>query len=203
VATLGFTVAMGVSFDYARYLSHRLHHSVPLLWEFHKVHHSAAVLNVFTGFRNHPVEALIELIFRLVGAAVVGGVFGYFYPSGLTEVTVLSYGLVTFLFYLTAHLRHSSVPLDFGRLRTIFISPRMHHVHHSTESQHFDRNFGFILALWDRIGGTLYLPRQDERFDFGLPPEAGRYDTATALLLTPFVECWRRIVRRPQREPSV
>lgn len=198
VASLGFTVAMGIAFDYARYLSHRLHHSVPLLWEFHKVHHSAQVLNIFTGFRNHPVEAMVELVLRLVATAAVSGMFGYFYSEGLAETTVLNYGFLTFVFYLTAHLRHSNVAMDFGPLRTTFISPRMHQLHHSADSRHFDRNFGFILAVWDRIGGTLYLPRRDEEFDLGLPPEAGRFDTATACFVTPFVQCWRKIVRRPE-----
>jgi sterol desaturase/sphingolipid hydroxylase (fatty acid hydroxylase superfamily) len=202
VANVGFTIAMGIAFDYARYLSHRLHHSVPLLWEFHKVHHSAQVLNIFTGFRNHPVEGMIELALRLVATALVSGVFGFFYPEGLMEATLLNYGFLTFLFYLTAHLRHSNVPIDFGALRTVFISPRMHQLHHSADSRHFDRNFGFILSFWDRIAGTLYLPRRDEQFELGLPPDAGRFDSATACLVTPFVQVWRKIARRPERQSA-
>jgi sterol desaturase/sphingolipid hydroxylase (fatty acid hydroxylase superfamily) len=199
-ASIAFTLAMGVAFDYARYVSHRLHHRIPMLWEFHKVHHSAQVLNLFTAYRNHPLEAMIELFLRLIAAAVVSGVFGFFYPEGIAEATVLNYGIVTFLFYLNAHLRHSTVPMDYGPLRAIFISPFMHHVHHSADRRHFDRNFGFIFSFWDRLGGTLYLPQRGETFDLGLPPGAGRFDSATALFITPFVECWRRITRTTQSQ---
>jgi sterol desaturase/sphingolipid hydroxylase (fatty acid hydroxylase superfamily) len=84
-ALVMFTLGMGVAFDFARYLSHRLHHRIPVLWEFHKVHHSAEVLTVFSNYRNHPVETMVELLLRLVAAAVVAGVFGCFYSAGLKE----------------------------------------------------------------------------------------------------------------------
>ncbi|MEC7230725.1 MAG: sterol desaturase family protein, partial [Verrucomicrobiota bacterium] len=40
--------------DFARYWLHRWLHAIPLLWSFHKVHHSASTLNPFTVFRTHP-----------------------------------------------------------------------------------------------------------------------------------------------------
>jgi sterol desaturase/sphingolipid hydroxylase (fatty acid hydroxylase superfamily) len=192
-----FTLVMGVAFDFARYLSHRLHHRIPLLWEFHKVHHSAEVMTVFTNYRNHPVETVVELLLRLVATALVAGVFGCFYSVGLKEYTVLNYSALTFIYYLTAHLRHSHVPFDFGPLRSVFISPRMHQLHHSADPKHFDRNFGFLLSLWDRCAGTLYLPHPGETFKLGLPPEAGRFDSAWNLLVQPFIASYRLL--RPRR----
>jgi sterol desaturase/sphingolipid hydroxylase (fatty acid hydroxylase superfamily) len=196
LAMVAFTIAMGVAFDYARYLSHRLHHRFAILWEFHKVHHSAEVLTPFTNYRNHPVETVVELFLRVIITAAVSGTFGFFYPAGVVEYTVLNYGALTAFFYLTAHLRHSHVPLDFGPLRTILISPRMHHVHHSAVQAHFDKNFGFLFAFWDRLGGTLYLPHKDETFDLGLPPEAGRFDSAWNLYIEPFRSCYRMLKAR-------
>ena len=201
LALVVFTVSMGVAFDLARFLSHRLHHRIPFLWEFHKVHHSAEVLTVFSNYRNHPVETMVELLLRLALAAVVTGVFGCFYAEGLKEYTVLNYGALTFVYYLTAHLRHSHIPFDFGPLRSVLISPRMHHVHHSADPKHFDRNFGFLLSIWDRWSGTLYLPGRDETFQFGLPAEAGRFDSAWNLLVRPFAASYR-LLARPQRMPT-
>jgi sterol desaturase/sphingolipid hydroxylase (fatty acid hydroxylase superfamily) len=199
LALVMFTLGMGVAFDFARYLSHRLHHRIAVLWEFHKVHHSAEVLTVFSNYRNHPVETMVELLLRLVAAAVVAGVFGCFYSAGLKEYTVLNYGALTFIYYLTAHLRHSHVPFDFGPLRSVFISPRMHQLHHSADPKHFDRNFGFLLSFWDRLAGTLYLPHPGETFKLGLPPEAGRFDSAWNLLVQPFIASYRLLV--PLRAP--
>lgn len=185
-----FTIAMGLAFDAARFLSHWLHHRVPLLWEFHKVHHSAQVLTVFTNYRNHPVEAMVELVLRLLAGAAVGGVFAHWYDQGITELTVLNYGAITFVFYLSAHLRHSHVPVGFGALERWLVSPRMHQLHHSAESRHFDRNFGFMFSCWDRWAGTFYRPAPDETWSLGLPPEAGRFDSAWRLYGEPFVRAW-------------
>nr|WP_216092588.1 sterol desaturase family protein [Candidatus Marithrix sp. Canyon 246] len=46
-----FTLSLFIFSDLTRYLLHRLLHSIPILWEFHKVHHSAKVLNPFTFYR--------------------------------------------------------------------------------------------------------------------------------------------------------
>jgi sterol desaturase/sphingolipid hydroxylase (fatty acid hydroxylase superfamily) len=196
-ALVVFTLAMGLAFDFARYQSHRLHHRIPALWEFHKVHHSAEVLTVFTNYRNHPIETVVELLLRMIATALVAGVFGAFYPAGLVEYTVINYGALTFVYYLTAHLRHSHVPFDFGPLRTVLISPRMHQLHHSAEQRHFDKNFGFMFSFWDRLAGTLYLPARDEHFTLGLPPEAGRFDSVWNLYVQPFIACYRMVFPRP------
>ena len=41
------------------YWRHRLTHVVPVLWQFHKVHHSAVDMNVMTDFRHTPLELLL------------------------------------------------------------------------------------------------------------------------------------------------
>lgn len=189
-----FTLTTALAFDYGRFLSHYVQHRVPLLWEFHKVHHSAEVLTPFSSFRAHPVDQAIEFLFRLITTAGVSGVFAHFFPSGISELTILNYSALTFFFYITAHLRHSHVPLGFGKLSTTFVSPVMHQLHHSAESKHFDKNFGFIFAWWDRMYGTLYLPVRDEQFRLGLPEEAGKYDTVMKLMFRPFIEAGRLLV---------
>jgi Fatty acid hydroxylase superfamily len=45
-------VFLAVEFGY--WLSHWLMHTIPALWEFHKVHHSAEVLTPLTEWRQHP-----------------------------------------------------------------------------------------------------------------------------------------------------
>jgi hypothetical protein len=55
------------------------------------------------------------------------------------------------------------------------------------------------LSFWDRCAGTLYLPQAGETFKLGLPPEAGRFDSAWNLLVQPFIASYRLLV--PQRAP--
>ena len=54
-----FTITLFVASDFTRYWLHRFMHTVPLLWKFHKVHHSAKVLTPVTFYRVHPVENIL------------------------------------------------------------------------------------------------------------------------------------------------
>ena len=55
-----FTFTMLIVYDFANYSFHVLQHRVPLLWEFHKVHHSAEVLVGVTKDRVHPVDEILS-----------------------------------------------------------------------------------------------------------------------------------------------
>ncbi len=59
VIAFAFTLVLFVVDDLARYVVHRMLHAVPVLWAFHKVHHSATRLNPMTVLRTHPVEAIV------------------------------------------------------------------------------------------------------------------------------------------------
>jgi sterol desaturase/sphingolipid hydroxylase (fatty acid hydroxylase superfamily) len=194
-----FTLVFTIAYDFGRFLSHFVQHRSEILWEFHKVHHSAEVLTPMSSFRAHPVDQAIEFLFRSLTTAPIIGVFGYFYPSGIEALTILNYSAITFLFYLTSHLRHSHVPLGFGAASNFFVSPVMHQLHHSAAREHFDKNFGFIFSAWDRLFGTLYVPRADEKWLLGLPADAGRYDSVWRLFAQPFVGIYRLLVDPKQR----
>ena len=189
-----FTLLTALAYDYGRFLSHFVQHRVPVLWEFHKVHHSAEVLTPISSFRAHPLDQMIEFLFRLIGASLVSGVFAHFYPKGIAELTILDDSALTFV-RPDAHLRHSHIPMGFGKLSHVLVSPVMHQLHHSANPEHFDKNFGFLFSFWDRMTGT---ERMVRRVHSGLPPEAGKYDSATALFFYPFLGAARLIFRRPR-----
>jgi len=57
-------------------------------------------------------------------------------------------------------------------LERIFISPKQHQIHHSTNPKHFDSNFGVSLSLWDGLIGTRYYSKDSqEKLRFGLTAE--------------------------------
>lgn len=198
-AILAFTVVTLLAGDFGKYLAHYLTHKIPLLWEFHKVHHAAEVLTPISAFRAHPLDIMIDFFFRLICTAVVAGVFAYLYPSGIVELQILGFNAVTFVvYYWIAHLQHSHIPLGYGPLSRLLVSPVMHQVHHSSETQHWDRNFGFVFSIWDLVFRTIYVPRRDEPFRLGLPQGkgAGEYQTLRALYFRPFVGAWRILLGR-------
>lgn len=202
-----FTVFSLIVHDFANYGSHYLMHRVPILWEFHKVHHSAQVLTPITAFRIHPGEVLfIDFIEGLAfgGAASVGL---WLFGAQTDPMKILGLNVGVFVFYmLGANLRHSHVWLPYPRwLSHIFISPAQHQIHHSSLPQHHDANFGVIFAVWDWMLGTLYVPREREKLVFGLyGGEDVEYQTIKSLYVLPLVKARSRVMawwsRRSKRE---
>src|SRR5262245_5273014 len=61
-----------VLLDLVSYGWHRANHRLPLLWRFHRVHHSDTSFTVSTGVRFHPGELLLSIPIRLVAVALLG-----------------------------------------------------------------------------------------------------------------------------------
>lgn len=189
MATLCYTVAFFVAYDFGRFAAHCLLHDVPFLWEFHKVHHSAEVLTPFTTFRAHPVDLLIMAWGGTLAAGVVTWLFHHLVYAGITFYMFLGLHVLIWLFSLVGNLRHSQVWLSYGqRLNRWLISPAHHQLHHSAEERHRGCNRGFELAIWDRLYGTLCVPPdKPEDFRLGLGDETdGRWRSVTRLYLWPF-----------------
>ena len=201
VPIAAFTASQFILDDLSRYLVHRLLHRIPLLWAFHKVHHSAATLTPMTVFRTHPVEAVL---FALRSAAVQGGVIAgcvFIFGSGVDLATVLGANVFLFVFNASgANLRHSHVWISYGRAaECVVMSPAQHQIHHSTAPEHFDRNFGSALAVWDLLGGTLYRPGRETALSFGLSRRPSLADHGLwQLYAEPFVEAARLASRAPR-----
>ena len=197
-ADIAVTVAAVVFADIGFFVSHYLQHKVGFLWEFHKVHHAAEVLHPLTLYRRHPVDAALDAVLMGSAAGALLGMTGYLFDESVGGVTILGTNAVVFLFHFTgAHLRHSHVRLSFGaRFERIFISPTLHQFHHGCSPQHIDKNFGGIFSIWDRIAGTLYIPRDREELVLGLHDGEHRdYDSIASLYILPFVKIALRIRR--------
>jgi sterol desaturase/sphingolipid hydroxylase (fatty acid hydroxylase superfamily) len=53
--------------------------------------------------------------------------------------------------------QHSMLPWTYGWLgRWLVYSPIGHRLHHSAEEEHWNRNYGDIFVIWDRLFGTWY-----------------------------------------------
>ena len=184
--------------DFMLYYIHYLFHKVPVLWEFHKVHHSAEVMTPLTAYRVHPFELFATMNTTAIGTAFLVGVLSYFTGGGHPEARILGINVVQFAFYVIGfNLRHSHIPLGYGPVVSqVFVSPWMHQVHHSREAKHFDRNMGFIFSFWDRMFGTLYVPKDGEQFELGLGDgEHVRFHSLPALYFRPIGNLLRRWIK--------
>lgn len=198
-APLLFALCLFVVDDLMRFLSHYAEHRVPLLWELHKVHHSAEVLNFMTAERHHPLALLFERLVIGSGLIAVNGLFLALFGDKLTPLGWMGANAFWILSNLAGGtLRHSPAWISFGPdIERWFISPAQHQIHHSENPTHFDRNFGGTLAIWDRMAGTLYTTtRQRERLTFGLGRETSAYASLASLFWVPLRKGFGRFIPR-------
>ena len=192
---LGITVGSLVVADLAVFLVHYAAHRNKILWEFHKVHHSAEVLVPFTLVRMHPVE---KLAYVVPGSLMIGtytGVLAWCYGSYEALLLLGILGAFNAVNAMIYNLHHSHVYLRFpGPLRFIFYSPAHHHIHHSSAPEHFDKNFGVMFTCWDLLFGTHFDPPIEEpELELGVYGEPNLHPTVWSMYMSPFVRAWQLV----------
>jgi len=194
----GFTITLTILKDLGTYLTHLAQHKISFLWEFHKVHHSATVLNPITQYRIHPVELIINNITATLIFGITMGVFDYLSNHPIDELEFLGVNVFSFAFlFFGANLRHSHVKLKyFNKLENIFISPFQHQIHHSNNPIHFDKNLGAKLAIWDWMFGTLVKSESVATLKFGLGKNDDiNYTTIFQNLYMPFLKVSQHLTK--------
>lgn len=163
-----YTICLFVISDFTRYWLHRFLHTIPFLWEFHKVHHSAKVLNPLTFYRVHPVENILFGLRYAISIGLVSGVFIYLFGAMIGIVEVFGVNIILFVFSLMgSNLRHSHIKLKYPFIiERFFISPYQHQIHHSTK--YTNKNFGGYLAIWDLIFGTIKYSKDVKKIKIGI-----------------------------------
>jgi sterol desaturase/sphingolipid hydroxylase (fatty acid hydroxylase superfamily) len=196
-------VLLLLAYDLGTYIAHRLSHRVPVLWAFHRLHHSAEELNPLTVERKHPVYSLFSLLIDCALVAPVQGVVLFLFGQETSFAAVAGSNIGFAIFaYCAASLRHTHIWVSWGPvLSHLFVSPAMHQIHHSRAERHFDRNYGEVLAIWDWAFGSIYVPATREELVFGLGDEAHQpHPNLLAALLEPFGYAWRAL--RTRRGPD-
>ncbi len=132
-----------VSEDFINYLGHVITHKNPLLWNYHKFHHSPKEFCVLTARR----LALGDTFFTQICVGISFQIF-----LGRPDYQTIYFILLTKIFI--SQIAHSNLPWDFGIIGKIFVSPRFHKFHHSSVVEHHDSNYGVIFTFWDTIFKT-------------------------------------------------
>ena len=189
-AQIVLTILLTLAIDFSFFAAHVLQHRVPLLWCFHKVHHSAPAMSPLTAYRSHPVDDLVESAIVSVLLGVLDGTLLLVFDPSASLLTIAGTNAVfTIGLAALANLRHSHTWISWGdRLEHVVCSPAQHQIHHSTDPLHHDRNFGGLLSVWDWMFGTLITARTRQRITFGLGPDSERYRTIRDLYFEPVRE---------------
>jgi sterol desaturase/sphingolipid hydroxylase (fatty acid hydroxylase superfamily) len=131
--------------DFTQYWVHRTFHSVPFLWPFHAVHHSAEEMDWLAGSRLHLVDVILTRSLVYVPVFVLG----------FSEIALLVY---VFLVAAQATFIHANVRWRWRPLQRWLATPAFHHWHHAAEHEATDKNFCVHTPIWDVLFGTYYLP---------------------------------------------
>jgi sterol desaturase/sphingolipid hydroxylase (fatty acid hydroxylase superfamily) len=170
-------IALFVLTDLAFYVEHRCSHRIRLMWASHSVHHSTE-------------QMVVSAAFRLSWTPLLSGVFVFYLPIvwiGYDPVWVFgmaSAGL-TYQFFV-----HTELVKRIGWLEWVINTPSAHRVHHASNPQYIDKNFGGVLMIWDHLFGTYQAELPDVRIRYGLSHPRS---SASNPFVIAYEELWRML----------
>ncbi|WP_431163027.1 sterol desaturase family protein [Flagellimonas beolgyonensis] len=151
--------AFFIVLDFVQWFTHVLLHKYPVLWQFHKVHHSVKEMGFAAHLRYHWMENILYKPLKTFGVMILGG----FEPEQAY--------IVHFAAIAIGHFNHSNIKLTYGPLKYLLNNPVMHLYHHAytIPEGSYGVNFGISLSIWDYIFKTNYIPEDSGKIALGFP----------------------------------
>jgi len=148
-------VSLFVGQEFCYYWMHRADHRIRWFWLNHSVHHSSNQYNLSAAYR-------LGWTGKLTGAAIF---FGPLVWMGFPVPYVVGALAMNLLYQFWLHTELiGTLPRPFEFL---FNTPAHHRVHHASNPEYLDCNYGGVLILFDRLFGTFRSVRP------GRPPRYG------------------------------
>ena len=155
IGTNWATIALCVvAADLAYYWEHRFTHRVGVAWATHTVHHSSPYFNQSVAYRFGPMDGVWPIFFHLPLVLIGFNPFVVFF----SEIFVQLYQAPLH----TTLIKRLPRPLE-----AVLNTPSHHRVHHGSNPEYMDRNYGGIFIIWDRMFGTF--AREEATVEFGTP----------------------------------
>lgn len=140
----GQIIVMLLLTDLFGYFGHRALHEVPVLWRFHRIHHSSEHIDWLATSRVHPIDLGFQFSMNSLP----------FIALGYDRLPAWMSGVL----YLYPFILHANARLRMGLLERIAVSPVFHHWHHADHPQAYNKNYAALFTFWDRLFRTTYLP---------------------------------------------
>jgi sterol desaturase/sphingolipid hydroxylase (fatty acid hydroxylase superfamily) len=155
---LGTASAVALLFvgqEFCYYWFHRASHRVRWFWGTHAVHHS-------------PNELTLAASLRLGWTGKVTGATAFYVPlvwlGFAPQAVVATYALnLLYQFWL-----HATWIPKLGPLEWVLNTPSHHRVHHGSNAEYLDCNYGGVLIVFDRLFGSFVEERADLPVRYGL-----------------------------------
>jgi sterol desaturase/sphingolipid hydroxylase (fatty acid hydroxylase superfamily) len=141
--------------EFAYYWHHRPTHRVRWFWATHSVHHSSN-------------QMMLASAIRLGWTGRLGGAIAFFTPLvwiGFPPQAV--FGLLAAGLFYQFWIHADWLP-SLGPLEWVLNTPTHHRVHHASNPEYLDCNYGSSLIVFDRLFGTFVALRPDIEIRYGL-----------------------------------
>ena len=160
--------------DLVFYIYHRMSHRVRFLWAIHMSHHSSEEMNFAVSFRQAWLGPVSKIPFFMTLPLM-----------GLDPTMIAIAGVVSTLWGIVGH---TQIINKLGPIEWIFNTPSHHRVHHGSNEQYIDKNYGNLFIIWDRFFGTF--EPEKETVKYGL---VNNVDTFNPIKIT--IMGWTSILR--------
>lgn len=170
-------ISLFVGLEFFYYWYHRAAHRVRFFWATHAVHHSPNQLTLSTAFRLGWTGKLTGTTLFFTPLVLVG-----FKPQ--VALAALSLNLL-YQFWL-----HATWIPKLGWLEYVLNTPSTHRVHHASNLDYLDANFGGVLIVFDRLFGTYREERTEESCVYGLVKPMNTRNIFT-MEFQQWIELWR------------
>lgn len=154
--SIGPYLLLFVGLEFFYYWYHRTAHRVRWFWATHAVHHSPNQLSLATSVR-------LGVTGKLTGTAL------FFMPLvwlGFPPKAVFIALALNLLYQFWIHA--TWIPKLWAPIEWVFNTPSHHRVHHGSNPEYLDCNYGGVLIVFDRLFGSLVVEREDRPPRYGL-----------------------------------
>jgi sterol desaturase/sphingolipid hydroxylase (fatty acid hydroxylase superfamily) len=140
--------------EFVYYWFHRFSHEFRLLWAIHVNHHSSQLFNFTTAARLPFLNILVHILFWTPLILL-----------GFDPYMVFAISNIGFLFGV---FQHTTLIGDLGWMECWFNTPKHHKIHHASNPDYINHNYGNVLIIFDRMFGTFISEKTNQPVTYGI-----------------------------------
>ena len=171
-----------VLIDFVFYIYHRCSHKIRFLWAIHMSHHSSEEMNFGVSLRQAWLGPVSKIPFFAILPLI-----------GLDPTVIAVAGVISTLWGVVGHTQMVG---KLGPLEWILNTPSHHRVHHGSNPEYIDKNYGNLLIIWDRLFGTF--EPEKAKVTYGLVNNVNTFNPIKITLMD-----WQAMLREIKEKEKV
>jgi sterol desaturase/sphingolipid hydroxylase (fatty acid hydroxylase superfamily) len=168
-----------VVFDFIFYWAHRFGHEMNIFWAAHIVHHQSQEYNLSVALRQSWFHNALAFVL--------------FLPIPFLGFDPLIFAAAAGFNTIYQYWIHTKYIKSLGVFEWLFNSPSHHRVHHATNPQYLDKNYGGTLIIWDRLFGTFQKEEETPVYGITVPLNSWNPVWANIHVFRDIINGWKKL----------